>query len=124
MRPKAQVRFFVFVLLLSLAIIPSSALAQSDATTDVAAAANRSVKSATVNSGEPTTTEEIVALTKQLAEQQKEIDQLRLLVLEHRRPVAGQSEVAGAGAPSGAAESQPGSVGATTRALPPTAAPA
>ena len=118
-RPSGPEEFFLLtMLLLSILIMPSSALAQSKATTNVGAATNSRPTSSNDNRSGPTTEDEIIGLKKQLAEQQKQIDELRLLLVEQRKPVAGQGEVATSSSPEGAVESQSNGVAANTKAVP------
>lgn len=100
--------FLLTVFMLSIVMIPSSALAQSKAATDLPIATNSNSKSSGDNKSDPTE-QQIIELKKQLVEQQKQINELRLLVLQQRGLVAGEN----AGAPERAASEPVGSESAT-----------
>jgi hypothetical protein len=85
--------------MLALVTIPSAALAQSNAPFGVAAAANGSAATASENNGNAAAESEIVVLKKQMAEQQKQIDELRLMLEEQKRLLSGQSEITRNSAP-------------------------
>jgi hypothetical protein len=116
LRTSASEQFFALtILILANAIIPSSVLAQTKATgTEVIAATNDSSRLSNENRSDPTTKEEIIALKKQLTEQQKQIDELRLLVQEQKRLMPHQPD----GPASTLVESSPARVSANTTPLP------
>jgi len=116
--------FLLTALMLSIVILPSSALAQGKATASVADATNTSANPAKENRSDPTTEAQIVELKKQLAEQQKQIDELRLLVGEQRKLAAGPSESTRRSSGADPAESRPGTLAADTKPASSTPAPA
>lgn len=110
----ARMDFLLFtVFLLLVLVIPSSALAQDKTATDPALAINSTTKNAGDNKSE-STDQQIFELKKQLAEQQRQIDELRTLVLQQRALIARESPPAATGAVSEPIESQPATTNTKT----------
>ena len=88
----SQTRNLFTILLLAIATIPTTAMAQSSAPSGAAVATNGSATPAAESRSDSAGDSEIVVLKKQMAEQQKQIDQLRLMVEEQGKLLAGHGE--------------------------------
>jgi hypothetical protein len=115
----AREELFPIILMLSIIIIPSFARAQNKATTDPAVAESASSKPERENSSE-LVAEQIIELKKQLAEQQGQINELRLVVEDQRKLIAVQGLKASRSAASEPAGSESRSLATNSTA---TAAP-
>src|SRR6266496_2324780 len=85
----AREELFPTILMLSIMTIPSAARAQNKALTDPAVAESAGYKPERENSGE-LVADQIIELKKQLAEQQRQINELRLIVEGQRKLIADQ----------------------------------
>lgn len=106
-------------LMLAIVALPAAAQAQSKTTTNLSAVANGSSTPAAESRSDSDAGAEIIGLKRQMAEQQKQIDELRLLIEEQRKLLAGRSGVASSGSAPEPAESQPGKVAINTKTATP-----
>jgi len=110
------------MLLSAIVMIPATTSAQSNPPADATTTLHITDTPSPGNRKDSSAEAEIIGLKKQLADQQKQIDELRLLIGEQRKPMAGKSEVARDSSAPGPAESQPDSVAVNTKEVT-TAAP-
>src|SRR5258707_6390242 len=96
------------MLLSAIVMIPATTSAQSNPPADATTTLHITDTPSPGNRKDSSAEAEIIGLKKQLADQQKQIDELRLLIGEQRKPMAGKSAVARA-SPAGPAEPQPNS---------------
>ncbi len=114
-KPVLKTSLLLAMLLMAIVITPATTLTQSKAPADVATAGHVSDTSALGDKKDSAAEAEIIGLKKQLADQQKQINELRLLIEEQRKPMAGKSEIARDSSAPSPVESQPDSVAINTK---------
>jgi len=112
----SEARPLLTLLMLAMVAMPIAAVSQTKAPASVIAATNGSVMPTAENGNESAAGAEIVVMKKQMAEQQKQIDELRLMIEEQRRLLIGQSEIIRSNRAPDTANAQPDHVAINTGA--------
>lgn len=87
-----KMRHLFILLVLAIAIVPASVMAQGNAPFGMTAAPNGTATAAAESKSNSAADAEIVLLKRQMAEQQKQIDELRLMLVEQSRLLSRSSE--------------------------------